>query len=667
MKISLYCGSELADFNERFNVLFSIGDIRNMAMGNNNKSYTLKLPLTKTNKKLVKFINQVDVKSEQSAIWRLYLGELLIIQGIAKITDTDDYFVSMIISSDDWIDALSNRRMSDLDLSAYNHTYNSANVIASWSAAYPFYRYPMINFGALFSAEYGATPDWTANDFIPMFRVLDLMTSILSPYTISSSWSALSDIRDLYILANEKKAPDSFIVGKGFERQVNDIGDNNVSDVFAASETKDITLADGNTDFNGNILDEGSDYDEADNWYVVPETGTYKFIFDAKSFSFLDIPMTINSQQMILAIKRTRGASTDTLVTETTNYTAANIFDNSVHSIESGYVYCEAGDKVFCTRYMTQNLTNTSGVAESITIYLDITATKFTTIWGVRNLYAGIGKTIVPDDLLPDISQIDFISAIKKIYNLQFFYDKMKRTIYIEPFDTFHSDTVVNLDSLISHESHPQETISANYSNTVRLKFKDDANDFAYNEWLKTSLSPGQKDIVLNSIYTEPGIDTKENLFSSVVMGINPVIGWYATQFPRILVEDFEDPPIKFNRLCNFNPRIVEWKGLTAGITWYMDGTSYATYPRIVGLDFNTIYTSYWQKFFHYVDKGKILTLKMKVTGAFLSQFYTVLSTSEDEGFRPTYSVTINGNLNYFLLQKITTDGEIAEVELILK
>jgi len=155
MSIKLFIGTEQTDFDEKFNVVYSIADIRNQQLGNNNKTYPLTLPLTKTNKRLVKFIQQIDVKSEVSAVGRLYLNEILIISGTVTITNLDDYKVSLTITSDDWIEVLKDRRLTALDLSASDHALTHASVEDSWTASYPVYRYPMIDFGPLASGETG--------------------------------------------------------------------------------------------------------------------------------------------------------------------------------------------------------------------------------------------------------------------------------------------------------------------------------------------------------------------------------------------------------------------------------------------------------------------------------------------------------------------------------
>jgi hypothetical protein len=50
-----------------------------------------------------------------------------------------------------------------------------------------------------------------------------------------------------------------------------------------------------------------------------------------------------------------------------------------------------------------------------------------------------------------------------------------------------------------------------------------------------------------------------------------------------------------------------------------------------------------------------------------LTQFMTVVSSAEAEGFRPIYLINIDGVDCYFRLQTFTTDGISAELELFLE
>lgn len=665
MNTELYIGTEQADFNDIFNVMFSIGDIRNQAFGNSNKTYTIKLPLTKKNKRLIKFINQIDVKSEPSAKGWLFTNGQLIISGNIIIYTTNDNYAKISINADEWIDARKDVKLTELDLSASDHALTKANIEASWSASYPVYRYPMINFGGLQSGEYGSSANWYPTDFIPMISVVALITEILAPYTISSALLATGFFKDLYILAHEFISDSDFIQNKALDMKVQTASDNEFSDTIDTDETKDFTLTDAVIDLNTGT-DEGLDYDGPNNWYLVPETGTYHFTFDARPTWTTFVGVSINSQQQIIAIKRTRDASTITLVTQTTDYVDADILNGTTYSIATGYVHLEAGDKIFATRYMTQNLSNV-GVQRTITMNYAVTVTKLYLTWGEANRYSGLNKNISLEEMLPNITQLDFLAAIRDIFNLRFWTDKQKQVIYIEPWDQFLSDTVIDIRSYIDFENIDSELISPNYDKTIVLKWKDDDSDTAYKEYLKINQDgPGRKEINLTSIFAKQDITISEHPFSSIITGYNAVISEHTTPVPQIFNE-MPIPPYEFDRKTGFNTRIVEWKGLTGGFTWYIDGDEKTTYPKVDGLDFEDIYSSYLMKFFHYIDKGKLIILKIKVKPGFLTQFLTVVNNAEDEGFRPVYRITKDGVDNYCFLQKITSDGDIAELELILK
>jgi hypothetical protein len=665
MNISLYIGTEKADFNEAFNVMFSIGDVRNFQFGSNNKSYTLNLPLTKTNKRLLSYINQPDVKSETSSIGRLFLGDLFVIQGKVKILSLSDQAAKVIINSDDWIDSLGTKKLSDLNLTDQDHYLDSATVSDSWSASYPFYRYPMINFGALASAETGTTANWLPNDFIPMFSVCQIIEKILSPYTISSSFLSLAAIKDLFILAKETIANDKYINDKAFEAKVLNASDNSVNGTINAGQTKSFTITDAVMDLQNIITDQASAF--TGNQYTIPESGTYYLSYVAVPLWVTEPGITINSQQIILEIRRTRGAVTDVLTTQTVNYSSTNIL-NTTYTLLAKYIYLEAGDIVFVTRFVTQSLTNTS--IDPIDINISFTtSTDFKFIWNSVCLYTGLNQLVECDKKMPDMTQLEFLTAIRDIFNLRFWVDKIKQVIYIEPWDSFISSTVVDLTDYLDNDDIPNELLSNYFNKQITLKWKDDSSDKAYEEYLKTAVSPNSKDIILTSLFTKPEPITIEHPFSSFIKGINSTIGeWYVSDIPRIWnTAVLDDAPIIFDRLTNFNTRIVKWEGLTSGFTWYYDSVAKTTYPKISPVDWSATYSAYWIKFYHYIDKGKLFTVKIKNKPLFLQQFQMVVNTATSEGFRPTYMITIKGIDHYFVLQKIISDGVNCELELILR
>lgn len=672
MNIRLFIGSELADFNEVFNVMFSIGDIRDVGYGNNNKTYTLNLPLTKTNKRLLSFINQTDVKSEVDKTGRLYLGELLIIQGKVIITDYSDYAAKVIINSDDWIDDLKDKKLSELDLSAYDHLLTHDNVKNSWSASYPFVCYPMINFGALISAPpRGDTYAlWSPLDFIPMFSVPQLIAKILSPYIIDSSWIASSYIKDLFILANEKIAEDSFISNKNLSVNARSDADNDATVTIPLLGTDTAFFSSYKAILPGVTTDDAAAWDGTKTTYTIPETGTYRFAGTIRMRNnAASLGLTIIDETLNINLQQKRGASVTTLATYTAGaYSGTELIENISHTLDSGNADFQAGDEFYIEINCVVSCHNATGLSQDLSIGLKAVS-NLINVWSNINRYSGLNKTISAEELLPDITQIDFLVAIRDIFNLRFWIDKSKQTIHIEPWDQFLSETVIDLTEFVDFESIETELISKYYNKTTTLKWKDD-DDEAYKEYLKTNPSPGQYDLILNSLFAIKDKLIKEHSFSSIINGVDIAFGEYTIDIPRIWNKVMTQNGILtdiFDRRVGFNTRIVHWDGLASGFNWNYDGAYRSTYPKISGLDWSAIYTSYWMKFYHYIDKGKLFTVRMKLKPGMISQFFMVVNNRENEGFSPKYSIKINGVYSYFGLQKFTSDGERAELEMFLR
>jgi hypothetical protein len=667
MRNKLYIGSEQADFDERFNVVFSIGDIRDMSIGNNNKSYTLNLPMTKTNKRLLKFINRIDSKGEPTDKPRLYLNDLLVIFGNLKITNPGEFFTSALIDSDDWIEDLKGKKITELDLSAYDHTLTHANVEGSWSAVYPAYRYPFIDFGPLASGETGTSAKWSPLDFIPMVSIATLIAKILEPYTVTSSWLADADTKDTFILCREIVNA-NFIKGKNLNVSVALATDNEDTATITPANTGTATFL-GDIDFLTETTDEagawGSDV------YTIPETGTYRFSASVimRNTAYGNADLTITDESYDVAIQVIRGMSTIVIhQLVSAAYTGTELIENITLALDTNYYHFIAGDIVSVAATILAEATNNSAGDIDINVGVKVGST-FELVWTNVNKHSGLEKTISLEEMLPDMSQADFIGEMKRIYGLVFWMDKMKRTIYLEPWDQFISSTVIDLTSVLDNKEIPQELISANYSEEIVFKWKDDDNDIAYKEYKElNTIGPGSKTINLVSEFAQKGIDTKEHNFSSIVGGYSYILNYYVAPIvPQIIGEKPEYPYVTFNRMTNFNTRIVKWKGLTSAFTWHYEADTKTQYPKIEGLDWTALYSEFLQKMYHYIDKGRIVTVRIKSDPLFLTQFFTVINTAASEGFRPTFKLTIEGSDNYFFLQKITTDGDVAELELVLK
>jgi uncharacterized protein (TIGR02145 family) len=653
--------SQDVDFNDPFNVQYSIGDVRDITFGSNNKTYTLTLPLTNKNKKFLKFINEIAGKSEPNAIVYLYKYESLIIYGKLIVLSHDELKAKIIISADDWMDPLANSKLAALDMSSETFVFSIAIVEDSWTATYPAYRYPMIDFGGLMSGEKGPTANWYATDFIPMISLYYIINTIFKNYTIVSTWLNSTYIKELYILANEKVAQDSFSSGNGLSLG---ISADTVNTISGSSPVELVLTLSKDVVFDVITLDEASGWDV--DAYTVVTAGTYHFRATLKfrNTAVGNTNLTISGEQVMIRIRK-NGTIVKEYVGPT--YSGTELIDNLTYILDSEYFHCDAGDTITLECWVYCFVIINSGT-QSVTLSIE---PAYSTLINSVNKYVAIGDTVGLAALLPDMSQLDFLATLRDIFNLRFWMDKSKGTVYIEPWDKLLTNEIVDLTSFVDFKTSDLESemISQFYKKNIILKWKDDTSDKAIENYLtKNTFTPGRKNLTLESLFAKAGIDEREHEFSGIVTGYNSVIENYDIEVPRIWAEVPVYPfTAIYNRLTNFNTRLVHWAGLTAGYNWTFEGTTQTSYPKIEGVDWSYIYTEYWQKFFHYMDKGKLFTFKIKTKPGYLTQFMTVVNDATKEGFRPTYKITINDEDHYFFMQKIVGDGDSAQIEMILK
>lgn len=138
---------------------YSIADISEPDKRKANFSKTIKLPGSKTINTLFNHIFEINAQSSfnpNTSTPALYLVDSIeVFDGVIQlkdinILDNDDivYDVVLVGKLANIFDQFGNNKLEDLDLSAYDHVYNEANQVTSWSAAVGVgYVYPMIDYG----------------------------------------------------------------------------------------------------------------------------------------------------------------------------------------------------------------------------------------------------------------------------------------------------------------------------------------------------------------------------------------------------------------------------------------------------------------------------------------------------------------------------------------
>ena len=174
--VRLYSGGTDLDLGEvATSLTFSIADIREPDKRNASFSKTLTLPGTKTNNLFFENMFEVDVVTHTFTP-KLKSKRILSVDGITQfkgalklrqvnylLSGEVTYDCNLIGNFSDFIQSLGTLTLHDLDLSAYNHTYNQANIEAGMTPTLGTgYCYPMINYG-----EGSNLNEWQVGHFRP--------------------------------------------------------------------------------------------------------------------------------------------------------------------------------------------------------------------------------------------------------------------------------------------------------------------------------------------------------------------------------------------------------------------------------------------------------------------------------------------------------------------
>ena len=157
----------LQDISTEFT--YTIDDITDFGTKNTSFSKTISLSGTARNNQIFGFVfdignaNEFDetkpnvnynFNASKSAKCIIYIDKVQIFKGTLRILEivvdkeTIEYQCSVFGELGGLMNAIGNKKLEDLDFSAYNHVYNTTNITASWDAARgEGYYYPLIDYG----------------------------------------------------------------------------------------------------------------------------------------------------------------------------------------------------------------------------------------------------------------------------------------------------------------------------------------------------------------------------------------------------------------------------------------------------------------------------------------------------------------------------------------
>ena len=208
---------------------FAIDDLNNLDSKATTFSKTIVLPGSTNNNKLLgnifEFNNanftideapnvEYNFNASKSAACRIEVDGLEIVKGIFRLLEiirdgeNIEYECAVFGELGGLVTALGNKRLEDLDFSAYNHNYTYANITASWNTATGSgYCYPLIDYGNVSTGLYGtAKKDFQYKTFRPALFVKEYFDKVMAAagYTYTSSFLNTAFFKRLIIPNNAK-------------------------------------------------------------------------------------------------------------------------------------------------------------------------------------------------------------------------------------------------------------------------------------------------------------------------------------------------------------------------------------------------------------------------------------------------------------------------------
>lgn len=204
---------------------YNIDDIKEFASRETNFSKTIVLPGNAVNNKLFGHIfefgssnfhddNQPNVgynfNASKAAACVVFIDKVQVFKGILRILEividngAIEYECAVFGELGGFINELGNKKIEELDFSAYDHDWTLANIQASWNTiAGSGYYYPLIDYGKVGSAN---KHDWDIRAYRPALYVREYIDKIItdSGYTYDSAFFNSAVFRRLIIPHNQK-------------------------------------------------------------------------------------------------------------------------------------------------------------------------------------------------------------------------------------------------------------------------------------------------------------------------------------------------------------------------------------------------------------------------------------------------------------------------------
>ena len=499
----------LQDISTEFT--YAIDDVSEFGSRNTTYSKTINIPGTATNNLIFGYIFELNNANftyndlpnvgynynvSKQANCKIFIDKVQIFKGTLQILEiiidqqTIEYQCSVFGELGGFINQLGNKRLEELNFSAYNHTYSVANISASWdNAGGSGYYYPLIDYGNVSTGVNGVLKkDFQYTTFRPALYVKEYIQKIFAgtQYTFVCPFFDTDLFKKLIIPHN----------------QTNITTLNNTSLNAAA---KLITI---NTN-TSNIVE-----------YTMVTAGSFTLDGLGQLFTYgSGVTITTNINVLLRGnVTFFNPSLPNYAVVLKKNGTeiGRQDFDASI----STFMNCD-----FTVNNITFANTDTMQVIiDGNGIILDITMGEIGVLTSTpTQVQVNIGETIKVNDVIPKgIFQRDFFLSIVKMFNLYVYENKFNdKELVISPYVDFYPTTSATaldwtdkIDRAKPISIKPMSEINARYYD---YKFKQD-NDF-YSENYRKKYTEGYGDMIYDTEFDfVKETDTLEVIFAASVL-----------------------------------------------------------------------------------------------------------------------------------------------------
>jgi hypothetical protein len=500
-------------------ITYAVDDLNNLDSKATTFSKTIVLPGSTTNNYLLGNIFEFNsanftideapnvmynFNASKAAVCRIEVDGLQIVKGVFRLLEiirdgeNIEFEVAIFGELGGLVTALGNKRIEDLDFSAYNHNYTYANITASWSATFGSgYVYPLIDYGNVSVGNHGvAKKDFQYKTFRPALFLKEYFDKMIAAagYTYSSTFFNTAFFKRLIIPNNSKQlstlSTTALNVSNSTAQSYNDVPYDPSYFVSLTFPTQ-TTLGSFTTSNNYTFKYTGA----------VTLSGLLKLKLTNVFYQNLNNSLTIyiknKTQNTIIATY---------LFTNEDDITLPELI------IENNAVLNQ-NDEIECQLFFDNTF---QFFISWDTTQLTLNATSLIPV------PLNLGEAIKMNDTIPrGIFQKDLFTSTLKLFNLMAIEDKfIEKHLIIEPYVDFYTGTILDwsdkLDRSKPIRMKPMSEATARY---YELKWKQD-NDF-YNEDYRKKYNEGYGDRIFDN-----GLDfAKDKETVEVIFAASPLYG----------------------------------------------------------------------------------------------------------------------------------------------